>query len=595
MLKMMHNSVTIDNRFEIAQGKEKMRKIFLGLICLAGIMSCDMGLPKSVTIKGKPGVTISLGSPFKEGNRLEDHINTAEIRKMMDEENTNARLYNYRDNEDPEVQAYLIHYPIVEMKLDLSEYINNAVIAGDEEIFKYDIPEWIEELGPTFYNRFPDGAYFTRTKGPQQYDDEHDPLFTVYFSDMVNLVTEINGGPFGIEIDYQTDYAEYLWVKIPALGIKEYTRGSRAGNKLRFANDQKTKFEPKKELGEKGGLEIFVKVTGLCAGTIDLGMVFEWEDAIVDASAEPLTGEHIITNGLREYLGEGVSFKKAEGYIFVDGMDNAAMSIGFNGNNLLPPLSPLHSKSKPHFPDPPQIMFDGQITEHSLDNPIPLTAVLNNQRDSTLEYQIFIDELHISNTAGYTEKSITADMLILFCLEFAIRNVASDPDYLPAEYLDEYVKLDMGKLFPEPGDKGLSFTISDNNKLFSQLEMMKISLKNINNNIIDDSQVSILVCAQDTSGRKFEGQINFGGRSKGEEPHIIIPFGEDFIKTFPNPFRPGFYIILKKDGDGKEDYATLRIKQPRNPDDPQRFDFHLAVELRADIDYTINLEEEETL
>jgi hypothetical protein len=589
---MKDNSIILYDRFEIVQGKVKMRKIVLGFACLIGIMSCDIGMPKSVTIKGKPGVYISLGSPFTEENRVEDHFHPSKIREMMAGEDESAHVYNYQDDKDEELQAYIIHYPIVEMKLDLSQYVRDAATDDDGEPSIYDVPS----IFGTPFEGYPNGVFLTGTQGPQLHEYPHDPLFTVCLPDMVKLVQEINYGPFGLELDYNASFAENLLVKIPDFGFSDYQHGIKEGDKLKFYNPDFKQFKPAEQLDDNGELKIFIKIIGPCSGTIELGMIFDWENAKINTSDKPIGGEQKLTNSLRDYLGEGVTYKSVEGYIYVTDIDGATLLISYDGVDLLDPLnpvpSPLTNRPRPSFPASDDIPFSGQVPRHSLDDPyIDLTEVMNNDLEADFKYDVHVAYTEIENNESDTEKIITADMIILLRLEFEVRNVEDSSDPLPESYRDEYVKLELGNLFPESKDSDLFRRTDDEDDvdILSQLKMIKIYLKNIDNNIIDDSQLSILISAQDASERTFEDQIDFSAESKGVDPYLVFYFGEDYDETFPYPFTPRFYIILKKDDDGKEDYATLKVLQPPDDDEPG-FDFHLAVEVKTDINYTIDLQ-----
>ncbi|MDR0494219.1 MAG: hypothetical protein LBG95_01135 [Treponema sp.] len=540
-----------------------MRKIVLGIACLIAIMSCGIEIPSSVTIKGKPEVHIPLGSPFTEANRLENSISSGK-------EDGGTVLYDYQDNK--EVQTYLIQYPIVELTFDLTSYVNNAAVGEDEELLACNIPESIGGLGKAeFDNDYPNGIFLTGTNGPQNDEDINDPTFTIVLSDMAKTVTEINSGPFGIETGYNANYEQNLWVKIPAFEINDYRKGIHEDGKLRFVNN--TQFKPKEKLND-GKLEIFVKVTGPCSGATVFDMVFEWVDAVIDTANDPIEGGHVISNGLREYLGDNVTYKNAEGYIFVNGIDKgASMSLDFDDKSLLdPPVTPLDQEA---FPRPTGFEFTGQLSTHSLKTPIDMTEVLNNKSASKmLKHKIFIEEFRIFNNAGDNGKTITADMVVLLPLEFAVANAPSDPDYLP----EKYVKLNLGNLFTEPGDSDLFFRTGENENLIDQHIRMKIFLTNVNNTIVDDSNLSLLVYSEDKSERIYEGIIKFSDENPNTQ--FVID------KSFPNPFSPRFHTILEKDDN--EDYATFIIKRPRDSEKPI-FDFHLNVEVKADLNYVIDL------
>ncbi|MDR0303140.1 MAG: hypothetical protein LBI04_12615 [Treponema sp.] len=373
-----------------------MKKVLLGFLCLVGIMSCD--IPQSVTIKGTPGVYLPLGSPFnklEEGERLEDRISSAKIREMLDklgDGEQKRNIYDYRGSlVGNNVQAYVVHYPIIEMKLDLQDYINDAMIDEDDTKFSYTIEANLSD--PLYFlQNYPDGAYLTghgprEINDPINYSDEpkdpnnpllNDPLFKVSLGDMAKLVKSVEVNEIGLEMTYTSELADNVLVRIPAFGINTYISGTKDNikNTLQFVNTTPTEFIPKPkseggDLTDNNEIEIFVIVTGSCSGTIEPEVVFEWEEAEIDTSGEPVQGEQTIKNELGDILGEGVKFKEVTGYIYVDieGNDSASMKLTYGNNTLA--SGALTSKVRPDFPDSDSLPF--YSTEF-----LPLTALVLN-------------------------------------------------------------------------------------------------------------------------------------------------------------------------------------------------------------------------
>jgi hypothetical protein len=546
-----------------------MKKLTIGLLCLTGAMlgfflSCE--IPQSVTIKGQPGVYIPLGNPLNgldEDQRLENYISTAKIREMMDSSGTtsNLAIYDYRGYDDPTVQTYIVHYPITELKLDLSEYIND-VVNDDNTTFSYTIPTEITTISADlFISNFPNGAYLTGN-GPQ--DVEGAPLFLVSLVDMAKLVKEVNGGPFGLEMDLGIDssFKENIWVKIPAFGINDYVQGIAEGGKLKFAKTPVDgKFIPKQQpeghLNENDELEIFVKATGICSGTIAPDIVFEWTTAIIDTSDnDSLKGEFQLENSLGEFLGNSVHFKDVQGFIYVNGVDSATtLTLTVDGTTLGSANQTLLNKSRPALME--SII---ELPAQSLAAPIPLASLLNS--NAALGYQFKIPEMTITNNVDLG--SITVDLVVLLPLDFMVTAQSSMPDY---------VKLDLGDIFPDTGNDDLFFREGKGDDLFDNLESVTILLKNVQNTVIE-SKISILVTDSDGYSGKFD--LTEGGKLELE------------MDDLPYPFNPRFEIILEKDDGaiGKKDYATLKILREILAI-PRIFEFSLALEAQADINYKI--------
>jgi hypothetical protein len=536
-------------------------------------MSCD--IPQSITIKGKPGLYIPIGSPFpppeeddKENpKRLENNISPDRIREMMETSKTSgAKIYDYTGSDaGPGVQAYIVHYPIAEMKLDLAEYVRSATADGETE-FSHPIPTLNES---TFNSQYPNGCYLTRSSPPSS--TEGAPLFSISLADMSRLVKEVNGGPFGLDLDYDPNFVNNIEVKIPALGIANYIPGEAINNntKLRFVNTSKTKFEPQKELPKSGELEIYIRIKKPAGGKIAPEVVIEWETALFDTTGmNNLNGTYPIENSLGKFLGNGVAFKEVRGRIYVGGVgEKASLTLKGNGSHLIPEKSQLTEKDRPSFKDP----FNEQLPSQSLGTLlIPLTDIINDPGKSTLEYQIFIEEMEIKeDEVDKEEGKIFADLVILLRLDF---NISTPSTYRP----NDFAKLDLGDVFPKIGGGGDLFGRTENsstNSLFDQIESVTITLTKLENTILDPNKLAILV----TSG-SYNKLIDF---------NIPEPYVEFKMNELPKIFNPKFEILLRKEKTGDQ-FATLEIKRPAPGKDPV-FDFFLTVEAKADIDHTISL------
>ena len=559
-----------------------MKRVTLGLLCLIGVMSCD--IPRSITLKGNPGVYLPLGSPFSrldDADKLENQISSGKVKEMLgksETDNTNkARVYDYQGSDvDPKVQAYIVHYPIVEMKLDLEEYIGNAAKTDDDGELSHTIEANIGNSS-YFSNQFPQGAYLTGKQGPKPAEDPNDPLFRISLADMAKLVKEVTVIEFGLEMTYNNDrFADYVRIKIPAFGITDYIPGEKSGNTLRFVNAPANKFIPKPQskngtLNEKSEIEIFVKVTGPCSGTIVPQMVFNWTSAIIYAPQDnPIKGTHTIQNKLGEFLGEGSRIKKAAGHIYVNDIEKnefkASISITAAGSDLVSPNTQIKPKPRPSFPDSASGLFEGSLPLDSLDKPdgIVLTAIINS--NGKLEYTIKVEEMTI--TPADKEKTIAADLVVLFPLEFSITNSARSQNN------DDYVKLGFGdKVFDKLGKDDWFSRTGDGDDFFEYLDMVKILIRDVNNTIIDIDTLALRV-----ETRKDSQIIEFNKKD------LSLKITGDDIRDIP--FNPRFTMLLRKDANGNS--GTLKILRPID-NNPPAFNFKLDVEATAKVNYTIDL------
>jgi len=547
-----------------------VKKTMLGLLCLVVAMACDF--PQSVTVTGKPGVLIPIGSPFSlldEDKRLENIMDPDSIRERMREQNSTVKIYDYLPfgpNTD-NLQTYIVHYPIVKMQHDLTDYVNE-VLDGIEALPLQTIPGNVDTLPP--------GVYYITPTGVQPTQGES--LFTVPLADMSKLVVEVNGTAFGIELGWSQSFEDKLQFFIPAFGFDDYQYGVHAGDKLRFYNPAIHQFKPE-DLNEDGELEIFVRVLGACSGTIKLEAVFDWDDALVDISDDQsgtLTGDYEIENFLVGFLGEGVAFKKVKAYIYVYGIADAKIELSFLDENhvlqnIVPQETPLDPVLRPEFPLTEANPFGRELPDHSVTDRvfIDLTALLNRTEPSTLKYDIKANSIPIYNNPGQLAgNEITADLVIELPLEFIVTTPSSEPGYVKLDLKDA----DGKSMYPEPGEKDLFGRTDGEDDLFSNINLVTILVKDPRNTIIGNN-ISVLLMSPDTDpDDPFQRIIDIDFARK--ESSKTIGYTE-----LPNPFKPSFEILLPEDSPGE---ATLSITRPP-PGKPRVFDFFLAVEARTDL------------
>jgi len=538
-----------------------MKKSILGLVCLILAMSCDA--PQSVTVKGKPELRMSLGSPFsklEEGERLEDYISTAKIREMMGDQEDIA-IYDYQPpGSSSDIQTYIVHYPLVEVQYDVTEYVTNA-FSDTERVQPYPIPN---------VTSFP-GTFYLTGNGPST--DPGTPLFKIPLADMSKQVISVDGTAFGIELDYSLAFENNLRLRIPAFGIDYTQPGIKDGDKLRFVNSAKTEFLPPTDL-PLGELEIYVQVLGVCSGTIDPQPVFEWTKAFVKISGKDGTkeGQYKIENSLGEFLGAGTQIKEAKGYIYAHGIDDntTIMLKEVGGAELVTEGTLLVQKPRISFADP--FTTDLAQQQHSITGSsyIYLTDLLNKPNSSTLEYAITASAMEIRNDGDQmTGDKITIDLVILLPLEFKI----TSPSSSTSQAAVGYVKLDMGKVFPEPkGNDDLFGRKGKKDDLFSNINEVTVLVDKFQNTVTGNP-LSVLVESTGTTeiGIPFSRRIDLG--TDGAKETIAS-------NALPYPFTPKFEILLKKDTN--ENFATFKIRR-KDPNNPPIFDFFLTVEAKTDL------------
>jgi len=279
-----------------------------------------------------------------------------------------------------------------------------------------------------------------------------------------------------------------------------------------------------------------------------------------------LEGQYPIKQTLRNFLGSNVRFKEAGGYIFVNGIGDAStMTLSFTNleNIIAKPLianATLKSLNRLEFPPSDDKPFDKPVLPHSLgnNNPMNMIEILNAQSDSNLKYQINIPAEEIKKI----DKTIYVDLLILLPLEF-------EAD--PKNPSDKYVKLEMGNALLQTGNGDMfgRTSLNSDDNLFSDIEMVRITLKKVQNNTIDG--ISILVNDEKLLEFETDKSIEFNK--------------ENDINDLAFPFNPSFEIVLEKDSKGK---GQLKILRPE-PGESPIFDFSLTVEARVNINQTMEL------
>ena len=563
-----------------------MKKSIICFCCLVFVFSCKLEFPQSVTIKANPELFLSLGSPFTDDKNLAKYISPDEIRKMMSENGVSGiNIYEYRGPDVHEdVLAYLVHYPILEMQLDLSDYVD-LVLEADDVKTTFNIPNQVSSITkPQFDIVFPAGCFLDGEEGPKKTDAGITPLFRVPLDDMVNLVKEIKGNEFGLAISTSGALAaleENVKVCIPALGIGAEVLGAKTyvggviktipkGERLVF-DSAKTTIYPAADFGGKD-LDIFVRLDGPFSGDITIELIFDWTTAKINTSGVgDLDGTYTIENSLKDFLGTGFEFSDIKGYIYVDGIGGAAPQLNLSANALpLVTNGSLTNKSRPVFTDP----FAGAIPVHSLGSSpafIDLDTVLNSGAASMdLNYQIKIPEWEIKRDELSDGATITADLVVLLPLELKITTPVSNPAY------NNYVKLDFDEVFDISGDGDIFGRSGDDDDIFRFIENVTIILRKLNLSVIKEADRSrLIILVSDQDGIPID-TLDFGDT----EPSITIP--SSVISKIP--FSPRFEVLLEKDLG--ETFGTFRISRPE-PGKEAVFDFDIAVAAKVRIDETI--------
>jgi hypothetical protein len=576
-----------------------MKKLLLSLVCCLILLSCQ--IPESLTVKGNPGLYVPLGSPFaamKEEDRLENLISSKKIMEMMNsktsETDTDNELLVYEVSEnmarnhgfDTKLQTYMVQYPLTEMPLNLEEYLNNSMSDVNEkgEISIPEIPALTGSLpANTYYYIYGDGS-------SDMIGNDNKPFFKVPLNDMAKLVEKVtrnSGGKFGMEINYTSQLAQYLEIKIPAFGIN-YKKGTPypAVNptKLIYADDSGNDFVPRDDLhksGDDSELWVYARISGPCVGNIEPGMVFEWTKALIDTSSAGAENgafhvEYPIENSLGDFLGGGVSFKKVDGYVYMSGIVSPkpiimTVDIG-NGStqtrNLQEAKESFTTTTKPDGTN----VVDGSLTTSSFINGTPLDlAPIFETEGATLKVDINIQDMEIENDDNIANKSIKFNLYVLIPMNLKVSEVPGK-EALPTNVggvniKNNYVQLDLGDALDKIGKGDLFGREEGKDNLLKDIDSVELILKGVEISIIKQENLMLLV--------------------KTNNNYKLLEFKENASLMFDGsslgvPFSPEFFVLLKKDviSGSSGSFEILRTVAPK-------FDFKIDVKAKAKIDYTI--------
>jgi len=611
-----------------------MKKIIPGIVCLLLITSCDFEMPKSLTVKGSPGLYVPLGSPFvgmKPEERLENLIGPDNVKNMLDGSSAEAgigkelKIYEVDKSlatplkMDPDVQAYVARYPLADMPLNLKKYAEDAMKAVNDRR-QFTIPDLSSlPIPPTSAS-----PVFMTEDGPERTDNDK-PFIKVSLVDMAKLVKLVKAEDIlGLEIDYFADLATNLELRIPGLGIETWTKGTATddnGNpssnptKLRYYNPAKRYFYPRvqrdtagtvtqpSDLDAKGNLLIYAKISGsLQPKTHVPSLVFKWEMAQIDTvtgtdNKGSFSGEYPLDNNLGKFLGEGVSFKRVDGYMYMSGVhvdEDSTMTIDVYDAkgpeaNIIPGYSQKHTLndvSAPVFPkdgekftaDNAKFLTDPKLMSITDVPQLDMRDILKAE-SKKLKVSVQIPGMEIfRDEVEKGDDAIHLDLLVLIPLELEVSNQIPDDIAVDLANGDKYVMLDLGDALKKTSKGGDLFGRKggedDALKVIKSVEIgIRFSTNDIN--IIRPGDLAVLV-----TSNKRKQIMEFKNNSR-----LRLTSKEDGLDEIP--FSPVFNVLLEKNKNAAGQYETsgsFKILRPAKPS----FDFKLDVTAKAELEYTLD-------
>ncbi|MDR2536299.1 MAG: hypothetical protein LBD29_09755 [Treponema sp.] len=508
----------------------KASVVLLGLWVVFFSGSCALDLPESVAVKGDPGLYVPVGNISEVGGenniKISSYISHEKIQEMMNKNDADSPIgvYEY-EKSSLEALTYLIHYPIAEMNLNLTEYVQ-AIDAAKS------IPDSTEGF----------------IQGTGGYISIPIPLGT-----MPQWIKTITNAQFTITLTmHGSGTVEVKFNKGPSADVEQSKPFSEGGT-VSFDSGPIPLFNPQE------GITISVKAP---PGTsFSPSFDFDWEQAAVvpnnNNEEGKFTGflEDLDVTSLTRFLGD-VEFREVLGYVYVEGLPGAgSMAVTVDGDSLLDngvPSKPIDPQSLPGLEDSPSL--GGSI------GTINLTELFNQDRSFKLGYAISMEEVTIQKSSSL--ETIKADMVIKLPLEFLVSGeVVSLPDAA------KYVKLDLkasngNSMLPAFTDDLFGRKSESSDNPIKSIDYITVKVKDIVNDVLPG--IGLLITYE-----KNQQALTLTSGTTGELK----------LSDIPNPFIPRFDILLP--AEESDEKGVLKIGRGNS-----ELDFFIAVEAKAKIEYT---------
>jgi len=313
-------------------------------------------------------------------------------------------------------------------------------------------------------------------------------------------------------------------------------------------------------------------------------MIFEWAKALINTdtgAGSAFKAEYPIENSLGDFLGGGISFNKADGYVYMSGLSaEPVMTVdignGVNQTRNLKEATPSFTVTPK--PDGTKIA-NGSLTTSSFtnDNPNPLNlAPIFENAGAVLKVEVKIDELEITNSETIGDKSIKFNLFALIPLNLKVSEVpgkeAPNVTVGGVNIKNNYLPLDLGDTLAKLGEGDLFGREEGKDNLINEVDSLEIILKGVDISIFNKDNIRLLV--------------------KIKNDYKLLEFNDNASLKFDSnllsiPFSPEFNVLLKKDtGTNSGSFKILRTEVPK-------FDFRLDIKAKAKIDYTLNFNNKE--
>ncbi|MDR1398877.1 MAG: hypothetical protein LBJ41_03025 [Treponema sp.] len=507
------------------------------------LMSCDMQMPESVRVKSQPGLYISLGNPFEGTDMsLNTYLDTDGLKTQLNKDSGGGTpgielIDNWENPDDPTLQTYLVRYPVADININLSEYVEKMELASNVSDAS---GVWIPGTG-------------SEIEIPL-------PLTDMSFAKDVTKVTITVALTFIPGFTPPTDNATG-GDTVPAgttvtFSGAVFTSGSQpelSGNKWNSATIEK--FQPADD-------KISIGVTVPAGYWFKPQLEFDWEEAKITLGEDDgkQEGEYVLDfSGFSDSMGKGVSFKSVTGYMYLQKPGNdftadATVKLKWEASGPQEKTITPIEKALPTLKD-----FDPSNTEYVPNDtnkdkyPIDLTKVF--EYPHTLAYELTLTAAPIKKTDNKVGQ-LKADIVILLPLEFTL----ADSD--ESDNFSGYKKLNIDALKDQGSNDLLGRTDGGNeDDIFKNLKSVSIMVDNYNT-IIDGLYLGVKNKNDSTEPLNLGSQ---GGTIK--------------LTNLDYPFAPQFELLV-------EDNKTLKILKPA-PGKDTTIEITIAVQAVTDMDYQI--------
>lgn len=598
----------------------------LGAVALL-FLSCnvhwsDLTLPEEVKIETTPGLYLPLTNNLFGGEEFEkyspeklikDNLSLAKIKERIGANMSGITVSTYEapGSEIPggHPPTYLLRYPLAEMPVDLSKYMEGLKIEGDGgEPITFDIPDL-----PPWPGLSPDYLPPIATLIPDE--SQRTKSTTVDIRDMADLLTSLTYTTLGIKIKEKLEGV--LEIKLrdgntSGDGLDLVLKGTynEAENCTYFVDSIETG-----KTWKPSGKQLAITMTLIDyppnysgAGatlTITPEFVLEWTEATINPGENgTLKGEMPLDFSELGGTLEGISFPAGsiKAYLYTSELPESDAKITLTSISTTASVILVDDKSLHDVPVAPELPADGAPYDQAIppssladsDNPdgaIDLTGTLNSsmREEVTLKYEVAMGAITLKKSDLEESKTISAVLLIKLplALEYHGSSFDATGDYRKNGLGDPVTKSDY--LTFEIKDFNFSDIIGDDDLLepireefksggvSGRLELTNISLVLANCDV--SLFPSVCIAIKQNKEAKDGILIDFSDDSPNSA-------GKDIPITFdldPNePFTPSIEILLKKDQN--KDFTTLSINEDG------KFSFGLIVEIESALDATIALQ-----